>query len=46
MILSQFGKPIDQITKEMGVSRSKINKQIAQLKRSLKEALAKEGIAL
>lgn len=41
-----FGKPIDQITKEMGVSRSKINKQIAQLKRSLKEALAKEGIAL
>ncbi len=41
-----FGKHIDDIAKEMGVSRSKVNKQIAFIKQSLKEKLAKEGVAL
>ena len=41
-----FSKPIEQIANEMGVSRSKVNKQIADIKQSLKNALAKEGIVL
>ena len=41
-----FGKQIDDIAKEMGVSRSKVNKQIALIKQSLKEKLVKEGVAL
>lgn len=41
-----FGKHIDDIAKEMGVSRSKVNKQIALIKQSLKEKLVKEGVAL
>ncbi len=41
-----FSKPIEQIANEMGVSRSKVNKQIANIKQSLKNALAKEGIML
>ena len=41
-----FSKPIEQIANEMGVSRSKVNKQIANIKQSLKNALAKEGIVV
>ena len=41
-----FSEPIEQIANEMGVSRSKVNKQIADIKQSLKNALAKEGIML
>ena len=41
-----FGKSIDDIANEMGVSRSKISKQIAYIKQSLKQKLAEEGIGL
>ena len=41
-----FGKPIEQIASEMSVSRSKVNKQIAYIKQSLRQTLAKEGIVL
>ena len=41
-----FGKPIDDIAKEMDISRSKVNKQIAFIKQSLKEKLSKEGVLL
>ena len=41
-----FGKSIDDIAKEMGVSHSKVSKQIAQIKRSLKQMLAEEGIGV
>ena len=41
-----FGKPIEQIASEMGVSRSKVNKVIAYIKQSLRQTLAKEGIVL
>ena len=41
-----FGKQINQIAQEMRVSQSKVNKQIAFIKRTLKEKLQKEGIVL
>ncbi|MBQ7379118.1 MAG: sigma-70 family RNA polymerase sigma factor [Clostridia bacterium] len=41
-----FGKQIEEIADELGVSRSKINKQIVFIKQSLREKLAKEGILL
>ncbi len=41
-----FGKSIDDIASEMGVSRSKVSKQIAYIKQSLKQKLAEEGIGL
>jgi len=39
-----YGKTISQIAKEMGVSLSKVNKQIAYLKQTLKQKLAREGM--
>ena len=39
-----FGKRIEDIAEEMGVSRSKVNKEIAYIKQTLREKLAKEGI--
>ena len=41
-----FGKSIDDIASEMGVSRSKISKQIAYIKQTLREKLQEEGIGL
>lgn len=41
-----FGKSIDDVASEMGVSRSKISKQIAQIKQALKQKLTEEGIGL
>ena len=41
-----FGKQIEQIAKEMCVSRSKVDKRIAYIKQTLKQTLAKEGIVL
>ena len=41
-----FGKSIDDIAGEMGVSRSKVSKQIAYIKQTLREKLQKEGIGL
>ena len=41
-----FGKSIDDIASEMGVSRSKVSKQIAYIKQTLREKLAEEGIGL
>ena len=38
-----FGKTIDDVADELGVSRSKVNKQIAYIKQALMEKLAKEG---
>lgn len=39
-----FGKRIEDIAKEMGVSRSKVNKAITYLKQTLREKLEKEGV--
>ncbi|MBR2446153.1 MAG: RNA polymerase sigma factor [Clostridia bacterium] len=39
-----LGKRIEDIAREMGVSRSKVNKQIAHIKQTLREKLAEEGI--
>lgn len=41
-----FGKSIDDIASEMGVSRSKVSKQIAYIKQTLREKLQEEGIGL
>ena len=41
-----FGKSIDDIASEMGVSRSKVSKQIAYIKQTLREKLQEEGISL
>lgn len=41
-----FGKPIDDVASEMGVSRSKVSKQIAYIKQALREKLAEEGIGV
>ena len=41
-----FGKSIDDIASEMGVSRSKVTKQIAYIKQTLREKLQEEGIGL
>lgn len=41
-----FGKPIDDVANEMGVSRSKVSKQIAYIKQALREKLQEEGIGL
>lgn len=41
-----FGKSIDDIASEMGVSRSKVSKQIAYIKQTLHEKLQEEGIGL
>lgn len=41
-----FGKSIEDIANEMGFSRSKVSKQIAYIKQSLKQKLAEEGIGL
>ncbi len=41
-----FGKQIDDIANELGVSRSKVSKQIAYIKQSLKQKLVEEGIGL
>lgn len=41
-----FGKSIDDIASEMGVSRSKVSKQIAYIKQALREKLAEEGIGV
>ncbi|MBO7296538.1 MAG: sigma-70 family RNA polymerase sigma factor [Clostridia bacterium] len=41
-----FGKSIDDIASEMGVSRSKVFKQIAYIKQTLREKLQEEGIGL
>ena len=41
-----FGKSIDDIAGEMGVSRSKVSKQIAYIKQTLREKLQEEGIGL
>ena len=41
-----YGKQIEDIAKEMGVSRSKVNKKIAYIKQSLKQALETEGLRL
>lgn len=41
-----YGKQIEDIAREMGVSRSKVNKKIAYIKQSLKQALEKEGLRL
>ena len=41
-----FGKPIDDVASEMGVSRSKVSKQIAHIKQALREKLAEEGIGV
>ena len=39
-----YGKTISQIANELRVSQSKVNKQIAYLKQTLKQKLAKEGV--
>ena len=36
-------EPIDKIASELGVSRATVNKEIASIKQSLKEALEREG---
>ena len=41
-----FGKSIDDIASEMGVSRSKVSKQIEYIKQTLREKLQEEGIGL
>ena len=41
-----FGKSIDDIASEMGVSRSKVSKQIAYIKQALREKMAEEGIGV
>ena len=41
-----YGKQIENIAREMGVSRSKVNKKIAYIKQSLKQVLEKEGLLL
>ena len=41
-----FGKSIDDIASEMSVSRSKVSKQIAYIKQTLREKLQEEGIGL
>lgn len=41
-----FGKSIDDIASEMGVSRSKVSKQIAHIKQALRKKLAEEGIGV
>ena len=41
-----YGKQIENIAREMGVSRSKVNKKIAYIKQSLKQVLEKEGLRL
>lgn len=41
-----FGKPIDDVASEMGVSRSKVSKQIAYIKQALRKKLAEEGISV
>ena len=41
-----YGKQIEDIAREMGVSRSKVNKKIAYIKQSLKQVLEKEGLLL
>lgn len=41
-----YGKQIEDIAKEMGVSRSKVNKKIAYIKQSLKQVLETEGLRL
>ena len=41
-----YAKPIEQITAELGCSKSTVNKEIAQLKQSLREMLAKEGYGI
>ena len=41
-----FGKSIDDIASEMGVSRSKVSKQIAYIKQALRKKLAEEGIGV
>ncbi len=38
--------PIDAIARELGVSRATVNRELATIRASLKEALAKEGFAL
>ena len=41
-----FARPITEITKRLGCSESTVNKEIAIIKRELKEKLEKEGYAL
>ena len=41
-----YGKQIENIAREMGVSRSKVKKKIAYIKQSLKQVLEKEGLRL
>ena len=41
-----YGKQIEDIAREMGVSRSKVNKKIAYIKQSLKQVLEREGLRL
>lgn len=38
-----IAEPIDKIASELGVSRATVNKEIASIKQSLKEALEREG---
>jgi RNA polymerase sigma factor (sigma-70 family) len=41
-----IAQPIEKIAKELNVSRATVNKDIASIKRGLKEALEREGYSI